>query len=98
MFTVQYMGWRGLKNGRLLRTAEEEGVDILLTGDQTLYAEQNLRAFRIAVIVVTSIEEEPLVEHLVEIQRALDDATPGSLTFVDCGAFRRKKEASGNGV
>ena len=41
--TVAYMGWAGLKNGELLRTAEDKGIDVLLTGDRTLDTEQNLQ-------------------------------------------------------
>ena len=40
--TVTYMGWTGLKNGELLRIAEDNGIEVLLTGDQTLTYEQNL--------------------------------------------------------
>jgi hypothetical protein len=29
------MGWGDLKNGELLRTAEESGVEVLVTGDQS---------------------------------------------------------------
>lgn len=34
--TANYMGWAGLQNGTLLLKAEENGIDVLLTGDQTL--------------------------------------------------------------
>ena len=34
--TAAYMGWARLKNGALLRVAEDNGIDVLLTGDQTL--------------------------------------------------------------
>ena len=33
--TVTYMGWTSLQNGALLRAAEESGMDVLLTGDQS---------------------------------------------------------------
>ena len=36
VFTVRYQGWSGLKNGELLRAAENDGFDVFLTGDQTL--------------------------------------------------------------
>ena len=36
VFTVGYRGWAGLKNGELLRIAEENGIEVFLTGDQTL--------------------------------------------------------------
>ena len=28
VFTVRYKGWAGLKNGELLRTAENDGIDV----------------------------------------------------------------------
>jgi hypothetical protein len=34
VFTVGYKGWAGLKNGELLRTAEENGIEVFLTGDR----------------------------------------------------------------
>lgn len=48
--TVAYMGWAGLKNGELLRAAENYGIDVLLTGDSTLNYEQNLADRRMAVV------------------------------------------------
>jgi hypothetical protein len=36
VLTVTYMGWTGLKNGELLQAAEESGIEVFLTGDQTL--------------------------------------------------------------
>jgi hypothetical protein len=54
--TVSYMGWMGLKNGELLRIAEENGVQVLVTGDRTLAYEQNLTGRRLAIVVLSSIE------------------------------------------
>jgi len=36
VYTVDYMGWAGLKNGELLRIAEADGFEVLLTGDKNL--------------------------------------------------------------
>ncbi len=78
--TVAYMGWAGLKNGELLRAAEEDGVDVLLTGDGTLSYEQDL----------------PIIKkHLPKIIAAINDAAPGSFQMVDCGTFSRKKQSGG---
>jgi hypothetical protein len=41
VFTVRYKGWASLKNGELLKTAEDDGFDVFITGDQTLSYEQN---------------------------------------------------------
>jgi len=42
--TAAYMGWSGWKNGELLRAAESAGIEVLVTGDQTLSYEQSSRA------------------------------------------------------
>lgn len=50
--TVTYMGWTGLQNGALLNAAEDSGIDVLLTGDQTLAKEQNLAWRRLAIVAL----------------------------------------------
>ena len=39
--TVQEMGWSGLKNGPLLKLAEEQ-FDVFVTSDKKLSSQQNL--------------------------------------------------------
>lgn len=93
MFTVSHKGWAGLKNGELLRTAENDGIEVLVTGDQTLTYEQNLVGRTIAVVVLSTVEWDILRVHLPLIVAALDNARlgPGTFQTVDCGAFTRKK-------
>ena len=55
VFTVSYKGWAGLSNGELLRTAENNGIEVFLTGDQTLAYEQNLSGRAIAVVALSSV-------------------------------------------
>jgi hypothetical protein len=90
VFTASYMGWDGLQNGNLIRVAEEDGFDVLLTGDQTLYYEQNLSGKRLAVIAMSSVEWRIVRNHLAKIVTAVDNANPGSFQSVDCGTFSRK--------
>jgi Domain of unknown function (DUF5615) len=33
VFTVAYMEWAGIKNGELLKAAEDDGFDVLITSD-----------------------------------------------------------------
>jgi hypothetical protein len=88
--TVTYMGWAGLKNGELLQAAEATGFDVFLTGDQTLFQEQNLSRRRLAVIALTAIQLPVIRESLPKIVAAIDAATPGSFQTVECGVFSRK--------
>ena len=91
VFTVTYLGWTGLQNGALLRAAEESGMDVLLTGDQTLTYEQNLTGRRLAVVALSAIQLPILKENLAMIIAAIDAAAPGTFQAVDCGTFSRKK-------
>jgi hypothetical protein len=65
--TVAYMGWASLKNGELLRTAEENGVDVMLTGDGTLSYEQNLTGRRLAIVALSAIQLPIIQKHLPKI-------------------------------
>ena len=89
--TVAFMGWASLKNGELLRTAEDNGIDVLLTGDGTLSYEQNVTGRRLAIVVLSAIQLPIIRKHLPKIIAAIHDAAPGSFQAVDCGTFSRKK-------
>ena len=88
--TVTYMGWTGLKNGELLRLAEDHGMEVLLTGDQTLTCEQNLTGRRLAIVALSAIQLPIIKKNLPKIIAAIDNAAPGSFQAVDCGTFSRK--------
>lgn len=80
-----------MKNGDLLRTAEDKGVDVFLTGDVTLSYEQNLAGRRIAVVALSAIQLPIIRKHLPKILVAIERAVPGSFQAVDCGVFGRKR-------
>ena len=90
VFTVTYKGWAGLKNGELLRTAENDGIEVLLTGDQTLVLEQNLAGLRLAIIAISAVEFPVLKDNLALIGAAVRGAMPGTFQMVECGRFNRK--------
>lgn len=49
---VQEAGWSGVKNGRLLRLAQEGGFTVFVTSDQELKHQQNLKDCTLAIIVL----------------------------------------------
>lgn len=66
--TVPEMGWAGKSNGELLALAEGE-FDVLLTADQSVPFQQNLRLGRISVVTLraksSDIDElRPLIPQL----------------------------------
>jgi len=50
--SAQKMGWRGVKNGRLLTLAVENGFDVFLTGDRNLAFQQDTTEFSLAIVVL----------------------------------------------
>jgi len=89
--TVAYMGWSGIQNGALLKAAQENRIDVLLTGDQSLRHEQNLAGRPLAVVALSTILLPIIRENLPKIVAAIDQATPGSFQAVDCCEFKRNK-------
>jgi Domain of unknown function (DUF5615) len=49
--TVFQMGWAGVKNGELLKLAQQE-FDIFVTVDRNLSFQQNITKYEIAVIIL----------------------------------------------
>ena len=82
--TAQSKGWDTLGNGALLNVAEEAGFELLLTTDRRIRHQQNLRARRIALVVLTGSTKWSLVrQHADRIAAAVASATPGSYVEVD---------------
>lgn len=81
--TAQSKGWDMLSNGALLDAAEEAGFELLLTTDRRIRHQQNLRAGRIALVVLTGSTKWSLVrQHSDRIAAAVAAAAPGSYSEV----------------
>ena len=83
--TVGYWEWKGLKNGELLRAAEEH-FDALVTVDRGLRHQQNVSGRRIGVVVLaaggTKLNDLlPLVPDVEEKLRQLEAGTVRVVTL-----------------
>jgi hypothetical protein len=79
--TAQSKGWETLSNGAILNAAEEAEFELRLTTDRRIRHQQNLRARRIALVVLAGSIRWSLVRHYVDrIATAVASATPGSYT------------------
>jgi predicted nuclease of predicted toxin-antitoxin system len=87
--TVKYKGWNGLKNGELLRAAEVDGVQVLVTSDKNLIYQQSTVGRQIAIVTLSAQDFDVIERYLPKIQAAVDQATTGSFQSVDCGNFSR---------
>jgi hypothetical protein len=75
------LDWSELKNGDLLRAAEEAGFDVLVTTDRNLAYQQNLKDRKLAIVVLPSGQWPEVEPHVPLIVAAIDNAQSGG--FVD---------------
>jgi hypothetical protein len=82
--TVVQMGWRGTKNGELLRRAEAVGFNVLITADRNLEYQQNIARLGLGVVVlmVPKTDREEVLLLAPEILQALDRIKPGRVLHV----------------
>lgn len=70
-------GWKGVKNGRLLQLAEENNFTVLITADQNLKYQQNLKGRKIAIIVLPYNRRKAMPLLVPSIANALETMKPG---------------------
>jgi hypothetical protein len=80
--TAQEMGWGSMKNGKLLKRAEQS-FDAFLTCDQNIAYQQNLKGWKIAVLVSSTNLWPAIKPHCVLVQRALDTLHSGQFVRLD---------------
>jgi len=85
MFTVVYLGWSGLKNGHLMAAAKAEGFQVFITGDKNIPHQQNLTNYPLAIVMLPTVDWTVLKYCIPHIQKAVDEAEPGAIYFVERG-------------
>lgn len=79
--TVQEMGWSGVKNGDLLKAAEEL-FDVFITTDKNLRYQQNLAQRELAILQLPT-NQAPVVETpMPTIDAALDNIRVGQFVEI----------------
>ena len=82
--TVQWAGFKGKKNGELLRAAEAAGYDVLLTVDQGMPHRRDPLAMKLSILLVRcqSNQLEDLLPLVDSILRALETTRPGEMSVI----------------
>ncbi len=70
-------GWSALKNGELLKVAEDEGFKAIITTDQNLRYQQNLPQRRLAILVLMTTDWRLIQQHTGYVAKATDGLVPG---------------------
>jgi hypothetical protein len=81
--TAAQRGWDKLKNGELLKAAEDAGFDVLVIPDKNIRYQQNLKVHRIAIIVLGNAQWPVLRRHVERVVAAVNAARPGTYCEVD---------------
>lgn len=76
-------GWAALQNGELLRAAEAEGFEVLVTTDQNLRYQQNLPERRLAIVVLKTTSWPRIRERVDAVAAAIDGIQPGGYFEVE---------------
>ena|ERR1041385_5232231 len=78
-------GWDKLQNGDLIREAETEGFNVLITTDQSLRYQQNLRGRALAIMVLPTTSWPQIQKHTEKISNAVNSLKPGEYRELDFG-------------
>ena len=80
--TAHESGWSTLTNGVLLSTAEYSGFQVMVTCDQGIYYQQNLKSRRLSLVVLTSNYAPSVQAAASEILAAVNSSFPGSFQVI----------------
>ena len=75
--TVGYRGWKGKKNGELLKSAESE-FDVLVTMDQGIPQQQNLSEIKMGIVLLEAKGNRyedlaPLMDQVNTVLRTIEE-------------------------
>jgi len=76
-------GWHCLKNGDLLKAAEDAAFDVFITSDKSIRYQQNLTNRKLALVVLSQGRWRLVRQKLGAIAAAVEAAAPGSYTEVE---------------
>ena len=69
--------WEFLENGELIRKADEEGYEIFVTTDPSVWHEQNLAGRRFAIMDLLATAWPSVQHRTAEIRAAIDEVRLG---------------------
>ncbi len=84
--TVQELGWANVKNGKLLRAAEDAGFDIFITSDKNMYYQQNFDGLRITAVVIPSNRKLLVQKSVPALRQTLERVQRGQKVVMDLGS------------
>ena len=84
VFTVRFMRWHGIKNGKLLALAAADGFDAFVTTDHAIEREQNAATLPLSVVILDAMsnDEDDLLPLIPALLKTLNHLAPRCFTHV----------------
>lgn len=83
--TAHELNWSGLTNGVLISRAESAGYDVMVTTDQNLKYQQNLRDRSIAIVVLLTTSWPRIKKQSHSVAEKIRSAQPGEFLEIEIG-------------
>jgi predicted nuclease of predicted toxin-antitoxin system len=92
--TTQKQGWKDLRNGDLLRIAQES-FDVLITTDSNVKYQQRIEQFDIALIVLRAVKisKDKLLPLVPDILATLPTIKPGECLYLYADEILKDKDS-----
>lgn len=81
--TAAQRAWDRLKNGELLKAAQDAGFEVFVTPDKNISHQQNLKTLKIAIVMIGNAQWPALCQHVDLVKAAVDAAKPGTYIEVE---------------
>jgi len=81
--TAVEKGWSQITNGILIESAERDGYGALITTDQNLRYQQNLKDRKIAIVVLKTTSWPRIRNSVEKVVAALEKLSPSSFVEID---------------
>ena len=85
VFTIGQMEWKGLKNGMLIKKAEQKNFDILLTIDKNICHQQNIEKYNISIVILNTNNSniETLQEYIPNFINQINSFENGKIYIIE---------------
>jgi hypothetical protein len=80
---ARQVGWHELRNGDLIRIAEDSGYEVFLTTDKQIRYQQNLAERKIGLVVLGYSQWPAVQRCLAQIVDAVNSCRPGDYVEVE---------------
>ena len=83
--TLRDMGWEGVKNGKLLKLANDYGFNVLITADKNMHYQQNFIGLSVSAAVIPSNFKPHVEKSIPALLQSLEKISPGQKVVLELG-------------